>query len=81
MYYLTVDWDGEERGIFCCMDGRSFKKDVPHTVEEMSAILGVYCALVEPRSDEMTPDEVLEYANCFMPLEEFENVYGVAVKR
>jgi len=44
MYYLMVNWDGNE-GIFCAKDGRSFKKESPHTMEEMSDILGVYTAL------------------------------------
>jgi len=79
MYYLMVNWDGNE-GIFCAKDGRSFKKESPHTMEEMSDILGVYTALVDPRSVEMTPDDVLEYFNWFVPLEEFQNEYGVAVK-
>ena len=79
MFYLKVNWDGNE-GIFCAKDGRSFKKETGHTVKEMSDILGVYYPLVGARSVEMTPDDVLEYANCFMPLDEFQNEYGVAVR-
>ena len=79
-WFLTVDWCSKgNRGIFCNTEGQSFGKDAQHTEDEMWAILDAFSMILAPQSIELSEDELKEYKR-FVPLAEYSNQYGVAVK-
>jgi hypothetical protein len=81
-FVLTVDWCNQgKRGIFCDKKGRAFWKDnEPHTHEEIDEVLGIFEMILAPQSIEITEIEVKEY-NWFVPLSEYSDEFGVAIKR
>jgi len=80
-YFLTIDWcNTGRRGIFCNKDGSAFPKDgSPHTENEMWKILQPFDLVLNPQSIELTETELKKY-NCFVPLAEFSDQYGIALK-
>ena len=80
-WFVTVDWCGKgNRGIFCNTKGQSFSKDVQHSVEEMDDIVGLFWMILDPKSSELTEQEIKEY-KYFYPLAEYSNQYGMACKQ
>ena len=80
-WFVTVDWCSKgNRGIFCNTKGQSFSKDVQHSVEEMDDIVGLFWMILDPKSIELTEQELKEYKH-FYPLAEYSNVYGMACKQ
>ena len=79
-YFLTVDWCNlGNRGVFCDNQGKAFPKDTKHTEDDFWEMLDAFCFVLSPQSDEFTEDELKEYKN-WIPLSEFSNHYGVALK-
>lgn len=79
-YFLTVDWCSKgNRGVFCSKEGSSFSKDTPHTEDEIWKILDCFSMVLSPESKLLTETELKEY-NQFVPLGEYSNQYGVAIK-
>ena len=80
LYLLTVDWCNEgKRGVFCDKHGRGFKKETKHTDMEMLEILGAFYAILSPKSELFTAEEVKKY-NLWKPLGEYRDYFGIAVK-
>ena len=81
-YFLTVEWcNVGKRGVFCAASGASFPKvDEPHTELEMQEILGPFWMILSPQSLEITEEELEEYCQ-FIPLPEYCNEFGIAVKQ
>ena len=80
-YFLTVDWCGKgNRGIFCSAEGNTFSKaEEPHTDDEMFETLDVFLVILNPKSELLSEDETKEF-NRFIPLHEYSDRYGIAVK-
>ena len=79
-WFLTVDWCRKgNRGIFCNADGNSFSKETQHTDDEMWGILDAFSLILAPESLELSEDELKEY-HLFVPLAEYSDQYGVAVR-
>jgi len=81
-YFLTVDWcNSNRRGIFCKRQGQGYwKKDEPHTADEMGNILGPFDMILNPKSELLTIDQVKEYTQ-WIPLAEYSYEFGIAVQR
>ena len=80
-YFLTVEWcNVGHRGIFCATSGQAFPSvGEAHTSLDMQQILGPLWVILSPTSVAMTPEEVAEYTR-FIPLAEYTNQFGVAIK-
>lgn len=80
-YFLTVDWcEKGHWGIMCDKNGQCFRKDEePHTALEMQDIIGPFWIILSPRSELLTKDQVDEFT-WWIPLEEYEGQFGVALK-
>ena len=79
-YFLTVDWcNKDNRGVFCSTDGNPFSKEEAHTEDEMAEILGHFEIILNPKSEPFTQEELAKYHR-FVPLAEYTNQYGVALK-
>ena len=79
-WFLTVDWCNKgKRGIFCTLNGGSFGKDIQHTEDEMADILGAFWIILNPQSIELDEAGLKEYHR-FIPLAEYSNQYGIALK-
>lgn len=80
-YFLTVDWCSKgKRGIFCHKTGSAFRKDKsPHTEEEMGEILGAFYLILAPESRLYSEGELSDFTY-FIPLEEYTNEFGVALR-
>lgn len=79
-YFLTVDWCSKgNRGIFCSRDGGTFSQEHEHTEAEIWEILDSFSLILSPQSILLTEDELKEYHR-WVPLTEFSNEYGVALK-
>lgn len=82
VYFLTVEWcDNGRRGVFCSETGVAYRKDnEPHTDAEMMEILGLFWVILDPRSEEISRVELEESYTRFIPLAEYSNRWGIAVK-
>ena len=80
-YFLTVDWCSKgNRGIFCNKNGNSFSKETEHTEDEMWEILDAFSMILNPKSEPFTEAEIKLHKR-FVPLAEYSNQYGVALRR
>ncbi len=80
-WFLTVDWCNKgNRGIFCSKNGNAFPKDSPHTENDFWDTLDCFGVILNPESTELSEDELKQYSR-FVPLSEFSNQYGVALKK
>ena len=78
-YFLTVDWCNKgKRGIFCDADGQCFRKDEPHTEDEMFDILGAFDLILAPKSELFTIEQVKKFTR-WIPLAEYSNQFGIAL--
>jgi len=80
-HFMTVEWCGNgKRGVFCDSSGRSgCCGDNPLTTDEMREALGPFWMILDPKSEEMTEEKLGKYTN-WTSLEEYSNVYGIALK-
>ena len=79
-YFLTVDWCSKgRRGVFCDSRGNPFGKDVEHTEDEIDEILGSFSLILSPQSSLLAEEELAQYSR-WVPLAEYSNFYGVALK-
>ena len=79
-YFITVERcnDGK-RGIFCDRQGIGFPQDTQHTTEEMNKLLGLFFLILNPKSEPFTENEIKKFSR-WIPLAEYKNNYGVAIK-
>ena len=79
-YFLTVDWCNKgDRGIFCTLEGETFRKESPHTEDEMAEILGPFRLVLAPETKQFSEESLAEF-NKWRPLAEYSNQYGIALK-
>lgn len=79
-WFLTVDSCNKgHRGIFCNKNGNSFNKENQHTEDEMWEILGAFALILNPKSIELSEDELKAY-HLFYPLAEYKDEYGIVCK-
>lgn len=79
-YFLTVDWCNQgKRGIFCNSDGQCFRKEEPHTEDEMFDILGAFDLVLSPKSELFTIEQVKKFTR-WVPLAEYSNQFGIALE-
>lgn len=79
-WFLTVDWCNQgKRGIFARRDGSSFSQGKKHTEDEMWNILDAFSMILDPKSVELSEDELKEYHR-FTPLAEYSHQYGIVRK-
>ena len=79
-WFLTVDWcNKSRRGIFCSIEGGTFSNETQHTADEMDKVLGPFSLILNPQSIKLSEEELKEY-NKFIPLAEYSNQYGIALK-
>lgn len=78
-HFITVEWCGSgRRGIFCRQNGTAVAKDnEPYTTEEIDNFLGPFTLILSPQSQQMNEADLAHY-NCFVPLEEYSNEWGIA---
>jgi len=78
---LTVDWCSKGlRGLFCSRKGEAFFQDTPHTEQQFWEILDAFALVLDPKSVEMTAEEVRELT-LWIPLGEFREMFGYAVSK
>jgi len=79
-YFLTVDWCSKgNRGVFCDGEGNCFSKPEAHTKDEIWEILGPFDLVLSPQSELLTEEELRQYHR-WVPLAEYSNQYGIALK-
>lgn len=79
-YFITVDWcKGNKRGIFCNKKGIGYWKERKHTEEEIAEILGHFWIILSPQSEPFTQEQ-LKKTRRWIPLAEYQNEYGIAIK-
>jgi hypothetical protein len=77
-WFITVDWCSQgKRGIFCDAQGNCMVKDRQHTMDEIGNALGVFEMILDPKSEEMSIDEVAQYTR-WIPLAEYSHQWGIA---
>ena len=77
-YFLTVDWCNQgKRGVFCNIKGVGFRKETKHTDMEMLDIMGGFYAILDPKSESFTVEE-LEKLKRWKPLAEYQNQFVIA---
>lgn len=80
-YFITVDrCNIGKRGIFCNNKGDCYKKESQHTYKEMADILGCFHIILNPKSEPFTENDIKKY-NKWIPLQEYTNHYGIAIKK
>ncbi len=80
-YFITVDWCNKgKRGLFSDAKGNTFGKDeAPHTEDEMFDVLGIFDMILNPQSIEFDEESLKQYKT-WIPLAEYSNQYGIALK-
>ena len=80
MWYLTVErCNSGKRGVFAQSDGTVISDETQHTQEKMMEFLCGFGIILNPKSIELTDEEIKEY-NTFYPLPEFNEHYGIVLK-
>lgn len=79
-HFISVDrCNDNRRGIFCRGNGDAPSSDIPYTQEEIDECLGPFTLILNPKSIELTEEELKEYTT-YTPLAEYSNEYGIVRK-